>query len=219
MVIVIGGMIGTGKTTLANILGAELGGKVFYEEVDKSRILPLFYTASDEEIQRERYPFLLQLEFLNSRFKLIKEAYKNRNNVLDRSIYEDLYFCKCNYELGRINKNEFEIYQDLLLNMLEELEGLPQKAPDLMIYLNGSFETVINRILTRGREFEVSSDLIEYYKYLWSNYNNWIDRHYNYSDIIKINIDEVDLLNDAKAREDLIHKIILKRCFNNGIVC
>lgn len=212
MVIVIGGMIGVGKTTLANILKTELGTDVSYEDVNNSEILPLFYTASDKDIQKYRYPFLLQLEFLNARFKMIKQAYKNRNNILDRSIYEDLYFCKCNYELGRINKFEFKLYKDLLNNMMEEIQNLPQKAPDLMIYLHGSFETIVNRILTRGRSFEVDAGLLDYYKYLWSGYNNWIDKYYNYSRVIKLDIDKIDFLNNKSHREDLIHKIIIERC-------
>ena len=54
-------MIGAGKSSLAKILGEELGVDVFYESVDDNPILPLFYTASEEEIQAKRYPFLLQL--------------------------------------------------------------------------------------------------------------------------------------------------------------
>ena len=63
MVITIGAMIGAGKSSLAKILGEELGTEVFYESVDDNPILPLFYTASEEEIQAKRYPFLLQLYF------------------------------------------------------------------------------------------------------------------------------------------------------------
>ena len=57
MVITIGAMIGAGKSSLAKILGEELGTEVFYESVDDNPILPLFYTASEEEIQAKRYPF------------------------------------------------------------------------------------------------------------------------------------------------------------------
>ena len=90
-IIVIGGMIGAGKTSVAKIIAEALGSEVFYENVDGNDILPLFYTASPEEQDKKRYPFLLQLEFLNSRFSDIKQAFHDRNNVLDRSIYEDWY--------------------------------------------------------------------------------------------------------------------------------
>lgn len=80
---------------------------------------------------------MLQLWFLNTRFKAIKEALYNDNNVLDRSIYEDWYFAKKNQELGRISPLEMEVYENLLNNMMEELDGCPKKAPDLMVYLKG----------------------------------------------------------------------------------
>ena len=92
MLIVVGGMIGLGKSSVAEILGNHFNSEVFYESVDDNPILPLFYSESEEEILKNRYPFLLQLYFLNSRFKSIKEALYNDNNVLDRSIYEDWYF-------------------------------------------------------------------------------------------------------------------------------
>ena len=84
MVIVVGGMIGLGKSSVAKILGEYLNSDVFYESVDDNPILPLFYSESEEEINKKRYPFLLQLYFLNTRFKSIKEALVNDNNVLDR---------------------------------------------------------------------------------------------------------------------------------------
>ena len=106
MLIVVGGMIGLGKSSVAKALGEEFGTEVFYESVEDNPILPLFYTASPEEIQKKRYPFLLQLWFLDTRFKSIKQALVNDNNVLDRSIYEDWFFAKKNMELGRISELE-----------------------------------------------------------------------------------------------------------------
>ncbi|HLR92704.1 MAG TPA: deoxynucleoside kinase, partial [Atopostipes sp.] len=153
-VIVIGGMIGAGKTSVAKLLGEELGTEVFFEQVDDNPLLELFYTADEQEEQEKRYPFLLQLTFLSSRFRSIKKALYDKNNVLDRSIYEDWYFCKVNHDIGRISELEFKIYEELLDNMMEELAELPKKAPDLMVYLHGSFEEILRRIGTRGRDFE-----------------------------------------------------------------
>ncbi|MDU1854404.1 MAG: deoxynucleoside kinase, partial [Clostridium baratii] len=58
MVIVVGGMIGLGKSSVAKILGEYLNSDVFYESVDDNPILPLFYSESEEEINKKRYPFL-----------------------------------------------------------------------------------------------------------------------------------------------------------------
>lgn len=197
MVIVIGGMIGLGKTTVAEMLSEKLGSQVFYESVDDNPILPLFYTASQEEIEAKRYPFLLQLYFLNSRFKTIKDALRHPNNIIDRSIYEDWYFAKRNRDLGRISDLEFQMYENLLNNMLEELGDLPKKAPDLMIYLKGSFETVLKRIQLRGRSYELDESLITYYKFLWESYDDWVMKHYRASKVVTIDMDQYDVRNEA----------------------
>ena len=207
MLITIGAMIGAGKTSLAELVAKHFNSEVFYESVDDNPILPLFYTASDEEIQTKRYPFLLQLWFLNTRFKSIKQALVEDNNVLDRSIYEDWYFAKVHKDLGRISDLEFSLYESLLNNMMEELEGMPKKAPDLMIYLSGSFETIIDRIKKRGREYELDEGLVSYYYELWKGYDQWIEQHYQASEVLVINIDEVDYVNNENDKKKVLKMI------------
>lgn len=210
MLIVVGGMIGLGKTSVTKILADALSGEAFYESVDNNPILPLFYKSSEEDIQKYRYPFLLQLYFLNKRFELIKKACLKNNNVLDRSIYEDLYFCQKNMELGRISKLEMDIYKDLLNNMMEEIEELPKKAPDLMVYLIGSFDTVLKRINKRGREYELDAELIDYYKHIWSGYDDWVYNIYNKSDVVTIDMNKMDVVNNKEDKLKLI-KIVLDK--------
>ncbi len=210
MVITIGAMIGAGKSSLAKLVGEHFGTEVFYESVDNNPILPLFYTASDEEIQEKRYPFLLQLWFLNTRFKSIKKALVDNNNVLDRSIYEDWYFAKVNKDLGRISELEFHMYEGLLENMLEELDELPKKAPDLMVYLTGSFETILDRIRKRGRGYELDESLVSYYRTLWEGYDDWVETHYKASEVLTINIDEYDYVNNEDDAKKVLEMIELK---------
>lgn len=205
--IVVGGMISLGKSSVSKILGEHLGSKVFYESVEDNPILPLFYGTDEEEVLKHRYPFLLQLYFLNTRFKSIKEALVDNDNILDRSIYEDSYFARKNMELGRISELEFNLYEGLLNNMLEELEELPKKAPDLMIYLKGSFETVLKRISLRGREFELDEGLKDYYHFLWKDYDNWVYDFYNSSDILVIDMDKMDIVNNMEDRKKLLKMV------------
>lgn len=204
--IVIGGMIGLGKTTVAEMLAERLGSEVFYESVDDNPILPLFYTSTPEEIEAKRYPFLLQLYFLNSRFKTIKDALRKGNNIVDRSIYEDWYFAKRNRDLGRISDLEFEMYEKLLHNMMEEIHTLPKKAPELMVYLKGSFETVLKRIQLRGRSYELDESLISYYKFLWESYDDWVLNYYHASKVVMIDMDKYDVRNESD-REAVLNLI------------
>lgn len=210
MLIVVGGMIGLGKTTLGELIAKELDAKMYYESVDDNPILPLYYTETPEEINKNRYPFLLQLYFLSSRFKAIKDAALNavsNYSVIDRSIYEDWYFAKINYDLGRISDLEFSLYKELLDNMMEEIKGIPKKAPDLMIYLKGSFKTVIDRIKSRGREFELDDELLDYYKLLWNGYDDWLKKYYNASEVLVIEIDDYNLVNNLKHQEIVLKKV------------
>ena len=209
-VITVAGMIGAGKTTLTDLIADHLNFKPLYEDVDNSLILPLFYTASDEEKEEKRYSFLLQLDFLNSRFSKVKEALIKDDVVMDRSIYEDEHFARVLNKRGEISDLEFEIYQKLLHNMLEELQELPKKAPDLLVYLNISFELALERIGMRGREFEQDASLRGYYLDLWSSYGHWVKEEYNQSDILIINADDYDLVNSERDRLEVLSLIETK---------
>lgn len=220
MLITVGGMIGLGKTTVSEMIARELGGRVLYENVDNNIILPLFYTMTEEELRAQRIPFLLQLDFLDSRFRSIKEAYLEMNNVIDRSIFEDWYFAKINRDLGRISDLEFSIYEKLLHNMLEEIKGLPQKAPDLMIYLKGSFETVMKRIGKRGRDFEQDKGLVDYYYKLWSGYDEWVYEQYSASPVLTIDMDKYDIVGSEQDANEVMWlvKASLYNVFNSRAI-
>ncbi|MDR7002943.1 deoxyadenosine/deoxycytidine kinase [Neobacillus niacini] len=225
MSIVIGGMIGLGKTSVADTLSAHfknnrIESKVFYEAVDDNPILPLYYELTPEELDAKRIPFLLQLFFLNKRFKTVKECMNWREpiyTIQDRSIYEDWYFAYVNKNLGRISDLEFKIYEELVENMMEELNELPKKAPDLMVYLKGSFDTVIDRIMARGRSFEINPELKEYYFEVWKGYDDWVLNQYDASEVLIIDMDNTDVVkSEADAKkvcrevEEKLNKILNK---------
>lgn len=195
-VIVLAGMIGAGKSTYTKFISDALGSEPFYESVDDNRILENFYENP------ERWAFSLQIYFLNTRFRSIKAAFKHENNVLDRSIYEDALFTRINYEEVNMSDAEMDTYLDLLDNMMEELDNMPKKSPDLLIYLRGSLDTVLNRIEKRGRTFEQidgNDSLLDYYTHLHGQYDGWFDE-YDKSETLVIDINQYDLekLEDAE---------------------
>ena len=202
--IVLAGMIGAGKSTYTKLISESLGSDAFYESVDDNRILEKFYEDP------KRWAFSLQIYFLNTRFRSIKAAFLHENNVLDRSIYEDALFTKINYEEGNMSDAEMDTYLDLLDNMMEELDGMKKKSPDLLIYLRGSLDTVLSRIKKRGRSFEQiegNQGLLDYYTHLHSQYDSWFDS-YDKSETLIIDIDYHDLENPAhtKAIMDMVTK-------------
>lgn len=194
------GMIGAGKSTYTEMISRRLGTEAFFESVDYNPILDKFYDNP------QKWAFSLQIYFLNTRFRSIKAALTDDNNVLDRSIYEDALFTRVNHFQGNISQEEMDIYNDLLANMMEELEGMPKKAPDLLIYLDGSFETILDHIRKRGREFEQiedDSELLSYYELLFKNYEQWY-QEYDQSPKIKINIDTFDIVNNSGDEEKVM---------------
>lgn len=200
-VIVLAGMIGAGKTTYTKYIAEEFNSEAFYESVDDNPVLERFYE------DKERWGFALQIHFLNTRFKSIKKALTHQNNVLDRSIYEDALFTQINNEQGNIKDEEMNIYLSLLDNMMEELEGLPKKAPDLLIYLRGSFEKHMEHIHKRGRDYEQTPEQIDYFRLLHSKYDEWFE-NYNASETLVFSIDELSIEDpeDRKYILETIHK-------------
>lgn len=203
-VIVLAGMIGSGKSTYTALISEALGSEAFYESVDDNRILQKFYEDP------ERWAFALQIYFLNTRFRSIKAAFQHKNNVLDRSIYEDALFTRINFEEGNMSEPEMDTYLDLLDNMMEELDSMPKKSPDLLIYLRGSLDTVLERIEKRGRSYEQvdrNEGLLDYYTHLHSQYDAWFDS-YDKSETLVVDIDSYDVekSEDAEAIIELVKK-------------
>lgn len=202
MVIITAGMIGVGKTTLTGMLADHLGTKAFFEPVGDNPVLPLYYSDP------KQYGFLLQIYFLNKRFGMIKQALADDNNILDRSIYEDALFTKENNAEGNISDTELSVYLKLLDNMMSELDTLPKKAPDLLVYANSDFETILYRIKKRGRDYEqIDShpELESYYYKMWSAYQQWFE-DYDVSPKLKIDLQKYNL-EDPKNVEVVLGQV------------
>lgn len=203
-VIVLAGTIGAGKSSLTALLANHLGSQAYYESVDDNEVLPLFYADPN------KYAFLLQIYFLNKRFDSIKKAMQEDNNVLDRSIYEDSLLFHLNADLGRATETEVRVYDELLQNMLEELPfAANKKHPDLLVHIKVSFETMLERIEKRGREFEQLSydpSLFDYYQELNHRYDQWFEE-YDASPKIQIDGDQLNFVQDPEAAEIVLQKI------------
>ena len=200
-VIVLAGTIGAGKSSLTALIANHFGSQAFYESIDDNEVLPFFYADPN------KYAFLLQIYFLNKRFESIKQAMKDDNNVLDRSIYEDSLLFHLNADLGRATDTEVKVYDELLANMLEELPyAAHKKHPDLLVHIRVSFETMLERIEKRGREYEqltFDPSLYDYYKELNKRYDQWYEE-YNESPKIQIDGDQFNFVEDPQAAQAVL---------------
>jgi deoxyadenosine/deoxycytidine kinase len=104
---------------------------------------------------------------------------------------------------GEMCIEEFELYKELLENMLEHV-----KPPTLMIYLEVSVEEAMARIKKRGREYE---QVVEkaYWEKLNDEYRTYFDQ-YNISPILKINVDGRDFENNEADRKYILEAIKTK---------
>lgn len=205
--IVLGGMIGLGKTTTAKMLGERLNVPVYYESVDDNRILPYYYQASPADQLKYRYPFLLQLAFLKSRYSQVRLASKQKEAVLDRSIYEDAYFIEKNREMGRLSETEAEVYKNLFNELMEENGGVHKKAPEVMVYLTGPFELALERIRCRGRSIEMGKETEKYLRFLYEGYDNWFYSSYKASPSIVVDVSKRKVNDDLEDQEWLLSEI------------
>ena len=194
--ITVAGNVGAGKSTLTRLVADKLGFESHYEKVDGNPYLEDFYSDQNS------WGFHLQLYFLAQRFKQQKEIESNGlNNIQDRSIYEDVeIFARNLYDNGKMSKRDYITYRDLFNDMVPHL-----RRPDLMIYLDGSLDTILNRINLRGREMEKSVD-IEYWANLHNRYEKWISE-YDQSPVLYVNINEVDLINNPEHLDALCDEI------------
>ena len=193
--IVVDGVVGSGKTTLMNILKEELAVSGFEEPVTDNPILGKFYH------DRKRYAFPLQIFFLNRRFRMLKEAQaKKVSSVMDRSIYGDVIFAKLLHDGGDMEKDEFDLYQDLLTNMLDHIE-----APRLMIYLRADVDTAIDRIEKRGRDYEQIVER-DYWERLNREYEAYFSA-YNLSKLLIIEARDYDIRDSEEDRKKVVQLV------------
>ncbi|WP_088044622.1 deoxynucleoside kinase [Bacillus sp. EAC] len=197
-VITIAGTVGVGKSTMTNALAEALNFRTSFEKVDTNPYLDKFYQDF------ARWSFHLQIYFLAERFKEQKRMFEYGGGFIqDRSIYEDTgIFAKMHYEKGTMSDVDYETYTSLFDAMVMS-PYFP--APDLLIYLEGTFDEVVERIKERGRPMEQQTP-IEYWKEMNTRYENWIN-NFNACPVLRLSISEYDLIKNGSSVEEIVKKI------------
>lgn len=195
MYIAIAGNIGSGKTSLTEILSKRFGITAHYEDIDNPYI-------GDFYKDMNRWSFNLQVYFLGSRIKQSREALSLSGDLIqDRTIYEDAYIFADNlHEMGLMSSRDFNTY----MKLFSLSEGLIQQ-PDLLIYLKASVPTLKSQIQKRGRAYEMSIDE-EYLQRLNAKYDNWIENIYT-GEVLVVDIDKYDFILNPEIVERIERKI------------
>ncbi len=163
--ITIEGNIGSGKTTLAQLLSDHFNARLILEEFADNPFLPKFYE------NKEQYAFPLELFFMAERYKQLKDLLQTKDLFHSVTI-SDYMFTKCLlFAKVNLSEEEFSLYQKLF-NIIN-----PQLVqPDLLVYLHAPINKLKENIKKRNRSYEQSIDP-EYLFSLQEMYTQYIKQH------------------------------------------
>jgi len=195
----VAGNIGVGKTTFTNMICERFGWDPHYEVVVDNPYLKDFYG------DMLRWSFNLQIYFLSKRFQVQKQIQNLKNTIVqDRTIYEDAkIFARSIHDMKNMDDRDWDNYQELFKEMTSYL-----RAPDLIVYLQASTDSLISRIKKRGRDYEQGIDL-EYLHLLNIYYDRWINELIESKEIpvLVIKTDGKDFLTDNDYCENVFQRI------------
>lgn len=196
MHIVIAGNIGSGKTTLTQLLAKHYGWEPRFEAVSYNPYLEDYY----QDIRR--WAFNLEVYFLKERFKdVLAISQSTRPVIQDRSIFEGVHvFAANNKQMGQLSDRDYDTYMELFEQMLTQI-----RIPDLMIYLRADIAHLVRNIQKRGRDYEQSIQ-IEYLQGLNALYEDFIQRKYP-GRVLTVEVAGLDYLHCPADLKLIIDKI------------
>ncbi|MDN7247604.1 deoxynucleoside kinase [Planococcus shenhongbingii] len=196
--ITVEGPIGVGKTSLAKAIADHHQFQMLKEIVDENPFLTKFY----EDI--EEWSFQTEMFFLCNRYKQLSDIQKKfiskREPVAaDYHIFKNLIFAKRTLPAAEYAKYE-AIYKILTADM---------PAPNMVIYLHASLETLMKRIKMRGREFEKMITPV-YMEQLLADYHEFIERferEHPEIPVLRFNGDDMDFVQNEPDLRLILSKV------------
>ena len=195
--IVIEGVIGAGKTSLARMLSERLSAKLVLEEVEENPFLKDFYK------DRPRFGFQTQMHFLFSRYQQQRDM-KQTDLFSDKMISDYLFQKDRIFASLNLVDREMALY-DRLMAWLE----LDVVKPDVAVYLQAHPDTLLERISKRARPFEKDMDR-DYIRQLNEAYNHFFF-HYTETPLLVVDTNAIDFVNQPDDYEDLVKRILSHR--------
>jgi len=191
--IAIEGVIGAGKTTLAQKLCDKLGANLILEQFEENPFLEKFYD------DRKRFAFQTQMFFLINRYK--QQQQLNQQDLFSKYIVSDYIFEKDRiFAYLNLSGEEIKLYESIF-PLLER--DIPQ--PDLVIFLQSNIDRLTTNVKTRGRQIERNLTRA-YLTELSEAYNNFFFK-YNNTPLLIVNTSEIDFVNREEDFEELYEQI------------
>ena len=191
--IAIEGPIGVGKTSLANLLSKELGARLVLEDFEDNPFLPDFYNDPD------RFGFQTQLFFLLQRYRQQQDL--RQVDMFQKLLITDYMFVKDRlFASLNLDDKEMSLY-DTVATLLER----NIIKPDLVIYLQGDTDILMNNIAKRGRNMERNVTW-EYIDALNQVYTEYFFR-YQETPLVIINTNNIDFVENQEDLKEVIKYI------------
>lgn len=199
--LVIEGNIGSGKTSLAQILAQQWNTSVVLEEFADNPFLAKFYESA------ERYAFPLELSFLSERFSQLKNEI-NRD-LFQPKVIADYFISKCQiFASNNLKDDEW-----LLFNKMFDIVSNSLPQPEMIVYLYVHTTRLQDNIKKRGRDYEQKiSD--EYLNNIQSQYLQYFQQHPELT-VLMLDTSEIDFIAQPQWIE-IIKKHIVQK-YNPGI--
>ncbi len=191
--VVIEGVIGAGKTSLARRLAEHFSGRLVLEEFDENPFLERFYD------DRPRWALQTQLSFLASRFRqqqsLARPDLFHSVSVSDYAFDKDRIFARIN-----LDGDELALYETMFTIMQPTVP-----RPDMIVYLQASTDRLMQNIAERGRSYEANMER-DYIDSLNRAYNEYFF-HYTAGPLLIVNATHMDFVKQSAHLDEIIRQI------------
>ena len=195
MYVAIEGVIGVGKTTLARLLQPSFNAEIVLEVFEENPFLSDFYS------DRERYAFQTQIFFLLSRYhqqrRTIHEIIDAGKSLLaDYTFAKDALFAQIN-----LQGDELDMYHKVHEALAEKIQ-----KPALIVYLQATTDTLMQRIALRDRPYERQMER-SYIDELNRAYEDFFSKPFDHTPVLTIDTNALNIVQNPKDLKDVENRI------------